>query len=344
MIADPLPVGKLDRTMLSDLLAKYSRPDKRLLVGPKVGEDAAVLGPSPGCEVIATDPITFASDRIGWYVVHINANDIAVMGGRPRYLLLTLLLPQGRTSAADVEGIFAAVADACRELDITLAGGHTEITYGLERTIAVGQMIGEVGRDRIVTSSGARPGDTILLTKGIAIEGTAIIAREKREELIDSRGEGVVESAASLLDTPGISVVREALIACDTALPSAMHDPTEGGLATGLLELATASEVGLAIDEEAIPVLPECRAVCETFDLNPLGLIASGALLVTAPPEKANAIASAFDREGIVYARIGTIEERGHGLTISSADSTRPLDRFDVDEVARLFARGSGPQ
>lgn len=338
MITDPLPVGKLDPAVLAELLKRYCRSDERLLVGPRVGEDAAVIAPSRDCQVITTDPITFATDRLGWYLVHVNANDIAVMGGRPRYLLVTFLLPEGRTSVAEVDALFAAVADACTALDVALAGGHTEVTYGLERTVAVGQMVGEVPEDRIITSSGARPGDVIILTKGIAIEGTAILAREKREELLRLKGEEFVEHAASLLDDPGISVVREARVACAAALPSTLHDPTEGGLATGLAEVAAASGVGMAIEEEAIPILPECREVSRIFDLDPLGLIASGALLVTASPAGADAMTRSFRQEEIVHAPIGTVEELAYGLTISTGGRTRPLPHFEVDEIARLLA------
>jgi hydrogenase maturation factor len=339
METDMMPVGKLDQTVLADLLGKYARPDERLLVGPSIGEDAAVFSPAPGYQVVSTDPITFATDRIGWYLVHVNANDIAVMGARPRFLLLTLLLPEGKATIADVEAMFVSVYDACQELDITLAGGHTEVTYGLDRTLAIGQMMGEVAEERLVRSSGARPGDAIILTKGIAIEGTAIIAREAADDLAARCGDDLAGRARRLLDDPGISVVLDARLACDAALPSAMHDPTEGGLATGLNELATASNVGMLIQEGAIPILPECRAACEAFSLDPLGLIASGALLVTAPPEMAERITGAFEEAGLLHARIGTIEEPEYGMKIVSDEKDRPLERFAVDEVTKLFSR-----
>ncbi|NIP79808.1 MAG: hypothetical protein GWM90_11540, partial [Gemmatimonadetes bacterium] len=174
--------------------------------------------------VAKTDPITFATDAIGWYAVHVNANDVACCGARPRWFLATLLLPEGGTTAELVESIFDQMATACAELDVTLCGGHTEITHGLDRPIVIGQMLGDVARDAFVRGSGARAGDTIILTKGIAVEGTALIAREKPRALADVMSDRELETCAGFLHDPGLSVVEDARLALEAGGVHALHD------------------------------------------------------------------------------------------------------------------------
>ena len=185
---------------------------------------------------------------------------------------------------AEVEEIFAQLSRACRELGVVLCGGHTEITHGLDRPIVVGQMLGEVEEEKLVSPDKIRPGDEVLLTKGIAIEGTALIAREKKG-LESILGVDQVERCRGLLRNPGISVVREARRAGEVARVHAMHDPTEGGLATGLRELAEASGLGMRVEMEKIAVFPETEVLCGKLRLDPLGLLASGALLIVTAEE-----------------------------------------------------------
>ncbi|MBN1936873.1 MAG: hydrogenase expression/formation protein, partial [Anaerolineae bacterium] len=253
------PVGKLPPENLARLLHKYtfSLPDDRVLVYPGVGEDAAVIDIGDRWLVAKTDPITFATDEIGWYAVNVNANDIAAAGGTPRWFLSTLLLPQAKTDEALAERIMAQIAAACRTLDVVPCGGHTEITYGLDRPIVVGMMLGEIEPGRLIHTGGMQVGDEIVLTKGAAVEGTAIMALEKAADLQGRFSADFLARCRGFLHDPGISVLREAQIAVQNATVHAMHDPTEGGVATGLWELAAASGVGLEVDEAAIPVFEE---------------------------------------------------------------------------------------
>ncbi len=255
----PLPLGKLSSSLLEELLnAHFPLNDPRVVVGPKIGEDAAVIDFGDRYLVATTDPITFATDEIGWYAVHVNANDLAVRGAKPRWFQATVLLPEKKADRAMVEKIFADMAAACRELNVSVIGGHTEVSHGLDRPIVAGCMLGEVSKEKLVTTSGARVGDLIIITKGIAIEGTSIIAAQKEEEL---RGRGYddrfIARARAYVHTPGISVVREALIAAEHYPVHSMHDPTEGGLANGVYEIARASGRGVIVERDAIPVLPE---------------------------------------------------------------------------------------
>ncbi|MEE8390511.1 MAG: AIR synthase family protein [Anaerolineae bacterium] len=331
----PYPLGKLPAEHLARLLVRHAPSDERVILGPGVGCDAAVISFGDRCLVAKTDPITFASDEIGWYAVHVNANDIACTGATVRWFLATLLLPQAHTDAALVDTIFDQIADACAELNVGLVGGHTEITRGIDRPIVVGCMLGEVAPERLVRPDRTQAGDVLLVTKGIAVEGTAIIAREQNNRLAEL-GESFLERCRGFLYDPGISVVRDAAVATAAGKVHAMHDPTEGGLATGLWELAKAAGVGLVVDESAIPILPETRALCAQLGLDPLGLIASGALLLAVAPGDAAPILSALEEAGIAVARIGVVK-REPSVVLRSATGERPLPRFERDEIARLF-------
>ena len=338
MSASLLPTGKLPPELLDELLARHSRPDPRVVLGPRAGEDAAIIDMGDRYLVAKTDPITFATDEIGWYAVNVNANDVACCGAIPKWFLATLLLPEQRTDSALVERVFAQIADACAALDVTLCGGHTEITYGLERPIVVGQMLGEVAPDDCLSTSGARPGDALILTKGIAVEGTAIIASEKRAELADTMDAAELDRCAAMLHYPGISVVPDANCAIAAGGVHALHDPTEGGVATSLWELARAAGTGVRVDEAALPVLESCRALCRHFGLDPLGLIASGALLIAAAPDAAEGVVAALVGKGIAASRIGEVVARSEGCVLEDASGRRrPLPHFPRDEIARLF-------
>lgn len=342
MPSDPLrgarlAPGKPPLEVLARLLARCETRDPRVVVGPRVGEDAAVLDLGDRYLVAKADPITFVADEIGWYAVHVNANDLAVRGARPAWLLMTLLLPEGAEIAL-LEAIFAQVQEACAAVGATLVGGHTEVTHGLTRPILSAAMLGEVAKDRLVTTGGAQAGDAVLLSKGIAVEGASILAREHAASLVAAGVPAATWARArDFARRPGISVQREAQAALEVAAVHAMHDPTEGGLATGLLELAIAAEVGLRITHEAIPVLPECAAMCRALGLDPLGLIASGALLLTCPAREAPAVLRRWESLGIAGAEIGQVVPREAGILLVDGQQARPLPRFERDELARLL-------
>ncbi len=337
-MASSFPVGKLPAEVLARLLSQLPRSDPRVVVGPGIGQDAAAIDMGDHYVVAKTDPITFATDDIGWYAVNVNANDIACMGARPKWFMVSALLPAGKADAEMADRIFGQITEACAALGIALVGGHTEITFDLNRPILVGAMLGEVAKDKLVTSRGAHVGDVVLLTKAVPLEGTALIAREKEQDL-HSRGfsDDFIAQAKNLLRVPGISVVSEALVAAEAGAATAMHDPTEGGLATGLYELAQTSRVGLAVDGDSIPFLKEGIELCGAYGLDPLGVIASGSLLLTTPTEKANDLLDRFQRAGVQGAVIGRVVPAEQGLTITRAGVAQPLPRFAVDEITRLF-------
>jgi hydrogenase expression/formation protein HypE len=334
-----LKPGKLPPELLQRLLSAYTTADPRVIVGPAVGEDAAVIEMG-GRHLIATsDPITFATDAIGYYAVVVNANDIATRGGQPKWFLATLLLPEHTTSEALVDTIFAQIAHACSTFGIALVGGHTEVTCGLDRPILSGHMLGEVEPAALVTTAGAQMGDVLLLTKGICLEGASIIARERQ---VDLRHRGVPEDllrrAQNFLFDPGISVVRDAHLAIGSGRVHAMHDPTEGGLAMAVHELASAACVGVALKRDRIPVLEEASLLCRIYGLDPFGTIASGALLIATPPEDAAQVELALQTNGIDCAMIGRVVSPSEGIFIDDGGMRQPLPRFERDEISRLFA------
>jgi hydrogenase expression/formation protein HypE len=332
-----LPVGKLPPDILTRMLRTYTSLDERVKVGPSVGEDAAAVDMGDRYLLLKTDPITFVAEDIGTYTVRINANDIATMGGKPLWLLTSILLPERHSTSELVDEIFRQLSSACREMDISLCGGHTEISPGLDRVIVVGAMIGEVKKDGLITTSGAKAGDDIILTKAIAIEGTSVIARRKAGELDAVFGSDFVQRCRGVVDRPGISILREAEIAVRYGDIHSMHDPTEGGLATGLSEVASAANVGLMVEEESIPVSPECQALCRHYGLDPLGLIASGSLIIAVNPHDTEKVLEALSNSGIPAAMIGKILPKEHGLKIKRGNEVLGLPVFERDEITKIF-------
>ena len=334
-----MDIGKFPPALLEKLLRKTGVTDPRVVLGPGVGEDAAVLDLGETLLVVKSDPITFATERIGWYAVQVNANDIACTGGVPRWFLATLLVPE-RFTEDQAEELFTQVLDACNDIGVALVGGHSEVTQGIDRPLVAGTMLGEVARDRLVRTGGAQEGDSIVVTKGIAIEGTALLALERAQDLREAGvSDDTITLSAELLNTLGISVLTDAQTACDTAQIHSMHDVTEGGLITGLREVAAASGLGLAIEEDSVPVLPATIEVCQAIGLDPLGLLASGALLITLAPSDVPSLLSALEKKGIDGWEIGMMLASEEGLISIGREGEVELPQFSRDELARYFSR-----
>ena len=302
-----------------------------------MGLDCAVVEFGSRLLVFKSDPITFATEEIGWYAVQVNANDIATTGAVPIWFLMTLLLPEGDTTSQLVEQISQQVFNACNDLGVSVIGGHTEITHGLALPILVGTMIGEVERDELITPRGAQAGDRLLLTKGVPIEATSILAREVPDRLSDQLSSAELAQARDFLYDPGISVLRDARLALGSGRVTAMHDPTEGGISSALWELAEACGHAIVFDPDAVPVIPLAGRVCQIFEIDPLNAIASGALLLTAPAEDAERICAALETEGIACAEIGFVESGPATVWRNTGTGREAHPRPERDAIAKVF-------
>ena len=333
-----LKPGKLDIDVLKRLLEKHTILDPRVVIGPKIGEDAAVIDLGEGVDhywVVTSDPITFTTDEIGYYGVVVNLNDIATMGAIPKWFLATLLFPEEGTDINLIEKIFSQIHDACHQFGISFIGGHTEITPGIGRMILSGHMIGEVKKERLVTTSGARVGDLLLLIKGVCIEGTSIIAREKETELL-AKGvtSSLIQKAKAFIFNPGIDVLQAARLACDAVPVHSMHDPTEGGLINGVVEMAWASNKEMEVDLEKVHIYEESRILCQEYGLDPLGVIASGGLLLTVSPPDLSAFQNAFRKTSIPIQVIGQVKEGPARVLAMDGKEIKPFSR---DEILKIY-------
>ena len=329
MLPGKVPPEVLEKTVFDRLGVN----DERVIIKSGVGIDAAAIDFGDSVLVATSDPITGAEKHIGFYAVNVNANDVATFGAKPKWFLVTILLPENADEEL-LEKIMEDMHKSAGRLGISIVGGHTEVTVGLNRQIVIGTMLGEVKKDQLVTSNGAKPGDVIILTKGAGIEGTSIIASENEEELKKVFGKELVENAKRFLQK--ISVVEEALIAAEIGV-HAMHDPTEGGIANGFHEMADAAGLGFRVYYEEIFIAEETRKLCEHFKLDPLALISSGSLLIAAPPEKAEKVVEVIRRKGIEAAIVGEFLEDNNIKVIVKDGKEVPLKRPETDEIWKLF-------
>ncbi|NJE84313.1 hydrogenase [Thermococcus sp. CX2] len=328
-----LPPGKIPPEKLREIVFnRLGAPGERVIIKSDLGVDATAIDFGSSVLVASTDPITGAEERIGFYAVHINANDVATFGAKPKWFLVSILLPENADEAL-LAKIMNELHESAEKLGVAIVGGHTEVTPGLHRPIVVGTMLGEVSKEKLVTSNGAKPDDAIILTKWAGLEGTSIIASEREEELVKVFGREFVERAKSFISM--ISVVEDALTANEVGV-DAMHDPTEGGITNGLHEMADAAELGFRVYAEKIPIREETLKICEFYDLNPLALISSGALMIAAPKEKAEGIISALKGKGINASVIGEFLEDKDSRVIVENGRERPLERPESDELWKI--------
>jgi len=332
----PLSSGKLPNDLLEFFLAGLNFHDPSVLIGAAVGEDAAAVDiEKEEVLVIKSDPITFATDAIGYYAVLINANDIATSGAIPRWLLTSLLFPPGVT-AFSIYQIMHELESVCRRWNITLCGGHTEITDAVTRPVITGMLAGTVTKNCLIDKRNIKPGDNVLLTKAIAVEGTAIIAREFSDRLrVLGMMESDMETCKQFLFS--ISILEEAQIARNCVGVSAMHDITEGGLATALMELSTTGKHRIRVNIDRIPVFPQTKKICTLLGIDPMGLIGSGSLLICSRKNETETLMKSIRDAGIDIACIGEVMEAGRGVEAVSKAGPAAWPSFEVDEITRLY-------
>jgi HAD superfamily hydrolase (TIGR01509 family) len=331
-----LPAGKLPNAFLDELLSDHHIDDPSVIVGPSVGEDTAAVDiEGESVLVLKSDPITFATESIGKYAVSINANDLATAGTEARWMLATLLLPCGFTKS-QVRQIFSDLGEACSSEKVTLCGGHTEITDAVSRPVVAGTMAGTVAREDLIRKNRMSPGDRVLVTKGVAVEGTAIIAAEFREKLLQGgMRSNVIDDCRRF--TAMLSILPEARIAWAVDGVSALHDVTEGGIATALAELSLAGGYGIRVRLDAVPVYPQTQRMGEILGIDPLGLIGSGSLLISCRPDSVAGLRDQVTASRIDIVEIGEVTNREPGIDATAGNVSVQWPHFEVDEITRLF-------
>ncbi|MEM2939601.1 MAG: AIR synthase family protein [Candidatus Bathyarchaeia archaeon] len=333
--------GKIPPKIMEKVVyVKLGAFDPSVLVGPAVGEDAAVIDLENGrVLVVHNDAITGASEFLGWLAVHIVANDIAVRGAKPRWFLISLFLPEG-VSENILEKIATQVDGAARGLGIMVVGGHTETTSGLNRPLAGTTAIGIAEKSKIVTTSGARTGDYVIMTKTAAIEGTAILCTDFANSL---RNKGIddetLERGSKFLWN--ISVVREALALAERGLATSMHDPTEGGILGGVAEIAYASRKTIEFWADRVPVAEETKIVTKALNIDSLKLISSGALMAAVSPTNISEALSVLEKLGVEATVVGKVKDyEGHLVEVVKGSTVELVrDVYVADELFRLWKR-----
>ena len=333
-------VGKLP----PDLLEKYvfrriGKVDNAVIVGPSFGEDSAVIDLGDGKVLVAhVDPITGAVEFLGWLAVHIACNDVVVTGAKPRWLLSVLYLPEDSDESL-IDEISSQIDSAAKEVGAMVVGGHSESTPGLNRPLISMTALGITSKDKFVRTGGAKAGDVVLMTKTIAIEGTAIISSDFGDVLLKKGvSRDVIERGKEFIKS--ISVAKEALALADAGLATSMHDPTEGGLIGGLTEIAYVSRKTIEIWEERVPVAPETKVMCEALNVDTLKLISSGVLVATVPKEKVSEAVRLLKSIGIQATIIGKVLDfNGDLVTIHRKDGrVEHMNTIHVtDELVKLW-------
>ena len=333
-----LPPGKIPIDILKEVVFKnLGAPRKEVTLGPAAGVDGAVLDFGNKSLIVSMDPITGAVERIGWLAVNVNANDIATFGVEPAFLFSCLMLPEGADKKM-VETISAQMNDAATDLGMAIVGGHCESTPKLTNPIVVGCAMGITEKGQYVTATGAKPKDNLILTKSAGIEGTAILASDRETELKKTLSSVMLKNAKNMYNQ--ISVVKDALTACKTGGVHAMHDPTEGGIAGGIHEMADAANLGVKVFAEKILVKPETAKICRYFEVDPLQLISSGALLIAAQPAAANKIIESLNQQKIHASVIGEfLEDVGQRLLTPKNGALQELPRPKSDHLWTALSR-----
>jgi hydrogenase maturation factor len=298
-----LPQGKIPKEVLERIILKNLGANRsEVVLGPAAGIDFAVVKAGDNSLIISMDPITGALENLGWLAVHVNANDVATSGVEPAFFLSCIMLAEGSDTRI-VERISSGMSRAAKALGMAIVGGHCEATPCLSNPIIVGCAFGLTKKNKYVTAAGAKARDKIILTKSAAIEGTAILASEKENQMKKAMDSKLLSNAKQFYEN--ISIVKEAVAAFKTGAVHAMHDPTEGGIAGGIHEIADASQLGFQVYKKRIPIRIETAKVCRFFNIDPLQLIASGSLLIAVKPDCEDRVLDALKKEEIQAQTIG---------------------------------------
>ena len=301
-----------------------------VLVHAGLGEDCAVIDFGDEVCLVTSDPITGAVEGIGELAVHVSCNDLAANGGTPVGVQVVLLLPEYITED-EIHQIMEDIQATAAALKVEVLGGHTEITSKVEDPVVSITAIGRAPKARFVTSKGAKMGDDLIITKGVGIEATAILARDFGHLLPFPV---TAEEIAGF--TKQLSVVPEGLFAAEYGV-HAMHDITEGGLLGAVREVCQAASVGAEIREADVAVPQLTRSICNYFELDPLRLLSSGSMLIVAPNGKD--LAEKLGEIQVPAFVVGKITEGDHPVVIRETGKKQAITTHVEDELWKFFAK-----
>jgi len=307
-----MDIGKVPNSILEKIVFKNLRRGRsEVIIRPGIGEDCSAIDFGEYTCVLSSDPITGAAKEIGRLAVHICCNDVASCGVEPIGLLVTVLCPP-EASEQELEMIMKQLSESAASINVDILGGHTEITTAVTRFVITCTAVGRCMRDKLITTSGAKAGDYLIMTKHAGLEGASIIAHEKEGELIDELGTEAVNRAKGFIHD--ISVVRDGIEAADFGA-NAMHDVTEGGILGAVWEMCEASGNGADIYVDKIPVDTVTKQICDFYSIDPLKLISSGSMLISAPDGEG--MVKHLKNSGIQATIIGRLNNTGKKMMIS---------------------------
>ena len=331
-----LKTGKLDSDLLKKLVFdKITYRSDDVKVRPGIGEDCAVVDFEKYDCVMSTDPITAAVNDIGRLSIHITCNDIASNGVQPLGIMLAVMMPEG-TTEDDVELIMGQAAETAGRLGVEVIGGHTEITPAVNQPVIVSTAIGKTLAGHSQNGDDMVPGDYIMISKSIGLEGSGIIACDHEKKLMDVLTEEELARAKSFLDM--VSVVPEGVVAGKVGTHG-MHDITEGGVMGAVWEMCQISHKGARVWSDEIPVEPETEKICDFFHIDPTRLISSGAMVIVTPKAKKEEMLAAMDAAGIKCTIIGQVEEESFGVMDSSGDCLTEIEPPYADEIYKVVGK-----
>ena len=329
-----LKAGKLDSRLLEDIVIKnihFKRQE--VLTRPGIGHDCAVIDFGEYECVVSTDPITAAVNQIGRLAVHISCNDVASNGVEPLGIMLTLMLPEG-TTEDEIAEMMRQAAETSAELGVEIIGGHTEITAAVRQPVIVSTAVGRAIAGASQNADNMSPGDLVYITKWAGLEGTGILASDYEDKLMGSLTADEINEAKELLSL--VSVVKEG-IAAGKVGTRGMHDVTEGGVLGAVWEMCRISGSGAEIHEDQIPVLGVTKKICKVFDINPLGLISSGCMMIIISRDKEEELKKALEECGVKASCIGTIKDAAYGLKLIKQGGAYDIGHPESDELYKAF-------
>lgn len=327
-------LGKVSPRILREIVfSNLGAHSKRILVGPGIGVDNTVITLNNVKLVVSSDPVTGARENLGRIGVDVSTNDVALAGVKPEFLLIVLIVPP-RTRDMEIGSIMRQASAEAKRLGVSIVGGHTEYSSIVENAVFIGTAIGWTRRKKIVKSSGAKPGENIVIFGEAGMEGTAILASDLRSILLKKGVPPEMLKRASML-VGKLSIIKLALIAAEYA--SAMHDPTEGGVLGGIYEICEASGKGCVIDLSSIPVRHETRIICEKLGLDPLKLVSSGSLLATVSKNKTSRLLRRLREKGFKASIIGEVTGNGEERIGLSKEGEIRIRELPQDELWRAL-------